>query len=120
MASDIGVGGPAEIRRLPPGVMKPDGAIRAPKHEQPERQRVQPREERRQVDADLQRQHQVCEPERTIGVAQNNSIAPCRACVNNWFELLVGLGTAARHGQLGADRQRHQPTDEEEDEAGNA
>ena len=97
--------------------MKPAIAISRAEQEQPERERVQPRE--RDVGrADLQRQHQVGEAEhdrRRVEQQHHRAVHGEQLVV-----LLVGQELQAGQRQLGAHEQRHQAADEEEDEAGDA
>ena len=110
------VGGPAEVG----GAAGGDEAgerDRCAEQEQPEGQRVEPGE-CHVWGADLERQHQVGEPEHDGGGVEQQH----RRAVHGeqLVELLVGQELQPGHRQLGAHEQRHQPTEEEEDEAGDA
>ena len=108
-----GVGGPAEVGG-PPGAMKPASAISRAEQKEPERQRIQPRE-RDIGGADLQRQHQVGEPEHDRGGVEQQHHRAVHG--EQLVVLLVGQKLQPGRGQFGADQQRHQPADEEEREA---
>ncbi len=106
---------PAEVGRTTGGDEAAQRDERA-EDEQPERQRVQPREGHVRG-ADLQRQHQVGEPEhdrRRIEQQHRRAVHREQLVV-----LLVGQELQTRQGQLSANEQRHEPRDREEDEAGN-
>ena len=110
------VGGPAEVG----GTTRGDEAgdrDRGAEQEQPERERVEPRE-RDVRGADLQRQHQVGEPEHDRGGVEQQHHRAVHG--EQLVELLVGQELQPGHRELGAHEQRHQPADEEEDEAGDA
>ena len=110
------IGGPAEVGGAARGDEAGDRDRRA-EQEQPEAQRVQPRE--RDVGrADLQRQHQVGEPEHDRGGVEQQHHRAVHG--EQLVELLVGQELQPRQRELGAHEQRHQPADEEEDEAGDA
>ncbi len=117
MASVNGrVGGPAEVGGATGGDEAGDRDRRA-EQEQPEREGVQPRE-RHVGGADLQRQHQVGEPEHDRRRVEQQHHRAVHG--EQLVELLVGQELQAGQGELGAHEQRHQPADEEEDEAGDA
>ena len=110
------IGGPAEVGGAARGDEAGERDHRA-EQEQPERQRVQPRE-RHVGRADLQRQHQVGEPEHDRGRVEQQHHRAVHG--EQLVELLVGQELQPGQRQLGAHEQRHQPADEEEDEAGDA
>ncbi len=111
-----GVGRPPEVRRPARGDESAQRDRRA-EHEQPERQCVEPREGHIWR-ADLQRQHQIGEAEHDRGGVEQQH----RRAVHGeqLVVLLVGQELQSGRGEFGADQQRHQPADEEEDETGDA
>ncbi|CPT81947.1 Uncharacterised protein [Mycobacteroides abscessus] len=110
------VGGPAEVSGTTGGDEAGDGDHRA-EQEQPEREGVQTWE-RHVGGADLQRQHQVGEPEHDRGRVEQQHHRAVHG--EQLVELLVRQELQSRQGQLGAHEQRHQATDEEEHEADDA
>ena len=110
------IGGPAEVCGTARGDEAGHRDHRA-EQEQPEAQRVQPRE-RDVGSADLQRKHQVGEPEHDRGGVEQQHHRAVHG--EQLVELLVGQELQAGQRELGAHEQRQQPADEEEDEAGDA
>jgi hypothetical protein len=109
-----GVGGPAEVGGATGGDEAGHTDHRA-EQEEPERECVESRECHVRG-TDLQRQHQVGEPEhdrRRIEQQHDRAVHGEQLVV-----LLVGQELQSGRGQFGAHQQRQQAADEEEDEAG--
>ena len=110
------IGRPTEVRGTTGGDETAQRDQRA-EQEQPERQRVQPRE-RHVGRTDLQRQHQVGEPEHDRGGVEQQHHRAVHG--EQLVELLIAQELQPGHRQLRTHEQRHQTADEEEGEADDA